>query len=113
METYFRKGSDRRTAGQHPLLVRELVWERYTKGLSGEIYMLNRFLHEQTDSQMLGQETMPVVEPVAESMMPSPLEEVSTPLELDQYVDFDAESSGLFGDHDIEAAKQFIKKGLF
>jgi hypothetical protein len=87
------------------------VWERYIKGLSGEIYVLNRFLHEQTDSQMLGQETVPVVEPIAESIIPSPLEDVSTPLGLAQYVDFDAESSGLFGDREIEAAKKFIQQG--
>jgi hypothetical protein len=69
----------------------------------------NRFLHEQVDQQIPGQETITAVEPVVESMISSPLEEVSTPLALNQYVDFDAESSGLFGDHEIEAAKQLIK----
>jgi hypothetical protein len=95
------------------MLVQGATWERYTKGLLGEIYVPNRFLHEQTDQQIPGQETMPAIEPVVESMVSSSLEEVSTLLELDQYVDFDAESSGLFGDREIEAAKQFIKKGYF
>jgi hypothetical protein len=32
-----------------------------------------------------------------------------TPLALSQYIDFDSECSGLFGDQEIESAKNFLK----
>jgi hypothetical protein len=81
--------------------------ERYRKKLWGKTCVLNEFQREQERQQTSEQGPWPVGEPVA----PNLVEDSSTPLALNQYVDFDSECSGLFSDQDIEAAKRLMKDG--
>jgi hypothetical protein len=81
--------------------------ERYQKTLWGKVCVPNEFLREQKEKQVLEQDALPTVGSVA----PSLVEDDITSLALNQYVDFDSECSGLFGDREIEAAKRLIKDG--
>jgi hypothetical protein len=75
--------------------------------LLGEFFVQNGFLREQKEEQTSGQDVLLAVESVEPSLVVDDI----TPLALNQYVDFDSECSGLFGDHDIEAAKRLMKEG--
>jgi hypothetical protein len=81
--------------------------ERYRKTLSGEICVPNEFLHVKKEKQT----SEPDALPMGKSVVPSLVEDNTTPLALNQYVDFDSECSGLFGDHEVEAAKRLMNDG--
>lgn len=67
--------------------------------------MLNEFLREQEEKQTSEQDATSALESVA----PTRAVDDITPLALNQYVDFDSDCSGLFGDREIEAAKHLMK----
>jgi hypothetical protein len=69
--------------------------------------VLNRFPFEQHQEQTLDQDALPVME----SADPELVTNKMMPLAVSQYVNFDLECSGLFGDREIEAAKRLTKDG--
>jgi hypothetical protein len=75
--------------------------------LLGRIYVQDNFLRERQEKT--------TAEPDVLSVMASGSADLAvgdmTPLALNQYIDFDSECSGLFGDHEIEAAKHLMKDG--
>jgi hypothetical protein len=73
--------------------------------LLGGFCVLNNFLDEQREEPTLDPEALPIVASVASDFVVDDI----TPLALNQYVDFDSECSGLFGDHEVEAAKRLLQ----
>jgi hypothetical protein len=65
--------------------------------------VLNKFPLEQHQEQTLDQDALPVMESADPELV------TKMPLAVSQYVDFDLECSGLFGDREIEAAKRLMK----
>jgi hypothetical protein len=64
----------------------------------------NEFLPEQK-KQTLDQDALTAMESVDRNLA------INMSPALSQYVDFDSDSSGLFGDREIEAAKRLLKNG--